>query len=132
MPDFPLTYFAPQLYIPHGIKDISFYKNAFDAAELRSFLNEDGSIHVAELSINGALFHLHEEKPGAGQFSALQVKGTTVFVGLFVPDVDAVVQQAVAAGAIVLSEPQSYDYGYRQAEIRDPFGHVWLIECKTG
>lgn len=131
MPAHLLTYFAPQLYIPHGIKDISFYKNAFDAVELRSFLNEDGSIHVAELSINGALFHLHEEKTEAAQFSPQAIKGTTVFVGLFVPDVDAVVQQAVAAGAIILSEPQSYDYGYRQAEIRDPFGHVWLIECKV-
>jgi uncharacterized glyoxalase superfamily protein PhnB len=56
------TSFAPQLFIKNGIKDISFYEKAFGAVELRRFSNEDGSIHVAELSINGALFHLHEEK----------------------------------------------------------------------
>ena len=62
MPDTISTYFAPQLYIKSGIKDISFYEKAFGAVELRRFSNEDGSIHVAELSIHGALFHLHEEK----------------------------------------------------------------------
>ena len=38
--------------------------------------------------------------------------------------------KAVQAGATVISHAQSYDYGYRQAQIEDPFGHVWLIETK--
>jgi len=47
-------FFAPQLYIKNGIRDISFYTKAFGAIELRRFSNDDGSIHVAELSINGS------------------------------------------------------------------------------
>jgi PhnB protein len=43
------TRFAPQLYIPHGVKDIEFYTKAFGAIELRRWTNADGTIHVAEL-----------------------------------------------------------------------------------
>lgn len=121
-------YFAPQLYIPAGVTDISFYEKAFGATELRRFTNDDSSIHVAELSINGALFHLHEAKTSAGQFSPSQINGVTALIGLFVPDVDQVIEQAIAEGATLLSPAQSYDYGYRQGEIKDPFGQVWLIE----
>jgi PhnB protein len=124
------TAFAPQLYIKSGIKDISFYEKAFGAIEHQRWTNDDGSIHVAELSIDGNLFHLHEEKVPAGQFNPQDINGTTVLIGLFVPDVDQVMDKAIAAGAIVLSPTQSYDYGYRQGEIKDPFGHVWMIEMK--
>ena len=53
------TYFAPQLYIKKAVTDISFYEKAFEAIMLRQWTNDDGSIHVAELSIDGAIFHLH-------------------------------------------------------------------------
>jgi len=124
------TSFAPQLYIKSGINDISFYEKAFGAIELRRITNDDGSIHVAELSIHGALFQLHEEKIKAGQFNPELHNGTTTLIGLFVPDVDIVMNNAIAAGAILTSPTQSYDYGYRQGEIKDPFGHIWMIEMK--
>ncbi|WP_153796264.1 VOC family protein [Foetidibacter luteolus] len=124
------AFFAPQLFIKPGITDISFYENAFGAIELRRWTNDDGSIHVAELSINGAIFHIHEEKLIAGKFNPQGINGTTVIIGLFVNNVDDVMAKAVNAGAVVLSPAQSYDYGYRQGEIKDPFGHVWLIEMK--
>ena len=124
------TFFAPQLFIPNGITDIDFYKNAFGAIELRRFMNDDGTYHVSELSINGNLFHLHEEKPSAAQFSPGRIAGTTVLIGLFVEDVDAVMNRAIEAGAELVSPAQSYDYGYRQGQIRDPFGHYWLLEMR--
>jgi PhnB protein len=124
------TYFAPQLYIQSGITDISFYEKAFGAIELRRFTNDDGSIHVAELSIDGMLFHLHEESVRSNQFAPQSVNGTTVIIGLFVGDVDEVMNKTIAAGAAVVSPSQSYEYGYRQGRIKDPFGHVWMIEMK--
>ena len=54
------TFFAPELFINNGVKDISFYENAFGASEQMRFSNDDGSIHVVELSIDGAIFHIHE------------------------------------------------------------------------
>lgn len=125
------AFFAPQLYIQNGVKDIGFYKDAFDAIELRSWKNDDSSFHVSELSIKGAVFQVHEEKNEGALSSPLTIGRTTVLIGLFVSDVDAVTAKAVAAGASIVSEPQTYDYGYRQAQIKDPFGHVWLIESKV-
>ncbi len=124
------TIFAPQLYIQNGVKDISFYEKAFGAIELRRFANDDGSIHVAELSIHGALFHLHEVTANPDHFNPEKYKGVTTLIGLFVPDVDRVMDRALAAGAELVSPAQDYDYGYRQGQIKDPFGHVWMIEMK--
>ena len=124
------TSFAPQLYIRNGVTDFSFYEKAFGAIELRRFANDDGSIHVSELSINDNLFHLHEQSIQQNQFSPEKVNGTTTLIGLFEPDVDAVMKSALAAGATLVSTAQDYDYGFRQGNIKDPFGHVWMIEKK--
>lgn len=121
------TFFAPELYINNGVKDISFYANAFDASEQLCFRNDDGSVHVAELSIDGAIFHLHEVTSG-NFFPPDKNNGCTCCIGLFVPDVDKVMQQAISAGAIEISAAQDYDYGYRQGTIKDPFGHFWQIQ----
>ncbi len=123
------TFFAPELYIPNGIKDISFYKLAFDATENLCFLNDDGSIHVAELSIDGALFHIHEISSNRF-FSPTQFNGCTCCIGLFVTDVDKTMTQAIYAGAIEISKAEDFDYGYRQGTIKDPFGHYWQIQKK--
>ena len=120
--------FAPQLVIPNGVTDISFYINAFGATELRRFSNDDGTIHVSELSIHGALFHLHEQTLHSAAVSPDRHNATTVTIGLFVDDVHAVVEQAILSGARLQSPVQDYDYGYRQGEVIDPFGHQWLIE----
>lgn len=123
--------FAPQLYIPHGTKDILFYQKAFGAALLRTWNNDDGSVHVAEWSLNCALFYLHENSERLQLYSPADCKGVgTTVIGLFVEDVQAVVEKAVGAGAVVLSPVTDYEYGYRQGEIRDPFGHIWMIQKK--
>lgn len=124
------AYFAPQLYISSGVRDVDFYIKGLGATELRRFSNDDGSIHVSELEIEGAVFHLHEENADKGQLEPVKNKGITTMIGLFVNDVDKFVDDAVNAGATLISPPQDYEYGYRQGEVRDPFGHVWLIEKK--
>jgi PhnB protein len=37
---------------------------------------------------------------------------------------------AIKAGAKEISPAKDYEYGYRQGEIEDPFGHHWLIQMK--
>jgi PhnB protein len=124
------TFFAPQLFIPSGVTDISFYFKAFGAVEIKSLQNDDGSVHVAELSINGSIFHLHEERPAKGQLEPNKIKGVTTLIGLFVDDVDSVINKALQAGATLLNLAQNYDYGYRQGNIQDPLGHEWMIQMK--
>jgi len=122
--------FAPELYIPNGVTNIDFYIQGLGAVELRRFSNDDGTIHVSELSIGGAIFHLHEETRNSTSFSPARHHGSTVKLGLFVDDVDAYMTRAVAAGAKVISPAQDYDYGYRQGDVEDPFGHVWMFESR--
>jgi len=123
--------FAPQLFIPAGVTDISFYTKAFGATEIFSLKNDDGSVHVAELSINGTIFHLHEEGAQKGRLEPGKVKGVTTLIGLFVDDVDSYMNNAQKAGATILSPAKDYDYGYRQGDLLDPFGHQWMIEKKV-
>ena len=123
------TFFAPQLLINNGVTDISFYEKAFGAKEHFCLRNDDNSVHVAELNIDGAVFHLHEvTKPWF--FIPAKHNGTTAIIGLFVCNVDEVMQRAVKAGAKEISAARDYEYAYRQGEIEDPFGHHWLIEKK--
>ena len=123
------TFFAPQLLINNGVTDISFYEKAFGATENLCLKNDDNSIHVAELSVNGAIFHLHEVTRSYF-FSPEKHNGSTTIIGLFVPNVDEVMSTAIKAGATEISAAKDYEYGYRQGEIKDPFGHHWLIEKK--
>ncbi|MGZ3750747.1 MAG: VOC family protein [Mucilaginibacter sp.] len=120
------TTFVPVLSVSSGISDIEFYKNAFGAETLWRINNPDGTVHVAAFLINGAQFRLHEE--GSRTLSPSKTGSTTVTIGLVVDDVHAAVARAVTAGALLLSPVKDYEYGYRQGEIRDPFGHHWLIE----
>src|SRR3982750_2853709 len=114
------TFFAPQLLIDNGTKDISFYTKAFGATENLCLYNDDGSIHVAELSVDGAIFHIHEvTKPYF--FSPGKHNGSTTIIGLFVPNVDVVMSNAIKAGAKEITPAKDYEYGYRQGEVEDPF-----------
>jgi PhnB protein len=99
MKDFHKTAFVPQLAIGHGTMDLEFYKNAFDAIETKHVTNDDGSIHISEMFIDGAMFHFHEEAYNGTTFSPGRYNGVTTTIGLMVADVDAVMARALAAGA---------------------------------
>ena len=124
------TSFAPVLTIPNGVRDISFYKTAFGAVEHWCLNNDDGGIHVAEFFINEAMFHVHE----VTEFSKTTTPGKgsagTVKIGLMVEDVHALFDKAVAAGAEVIDPVKDYEYGYRQGELKDVFGHHWVLQCR--
>lgn len=77
------TSFAPILYLKDVAAAIEFYIKAFDAIELHRWSNDDGSVHVAEMSIQTAVFHLHEEVARDNQLSPLTLGGASVVIGLF-------------------------------------------------
>jgi PhnB protein len=124
------TAFAPHLCSKNVLAGIEFYKKAFGAIELRRWCNPDGSVHVAEMSIGSAMFHIHEEVARVKQLSQETLLAVTSLIGVFVPDPDSLMKSAVAAGGQVTSPLQDYDYGYRQGVVTDPFGHQWLIQKK--
>ena len=126
------TFFAPMIYLEIVAPAIEFYKKAFRAVVLRQWNNDDGSVHVAEMEIDGALFHLHEESIRNTELCPKKLKGTCIAIGLFVDDVHGLMAKAIAAGGKELDPVKDYDYEYRQGLVEDPFGHHWLLEKKTG
>ena len=123
------THFAPELHIPNGTFNIDFYSR-LGAMENFCLRNDDGSIHVAELDFDGAIFHLHETMSWFNALEPITAKGVTAVIGLFVPDVDEVMHKGIQAGATEINAAKDHDYGYRQGMFKDPFGHYWQIQKK--
>jgi len=118
---------TPYLVVADGSKAIDFYKEAFAATELMRLADPDGRIAHAELTIGDSLVMLSGTAPEYGRLSPQSLGGTPVTIHLFVEDVDAVANQAVAAGAKVLRPVQDQFYGERSGRLEDPFGHVWIV-----
>ncbi|MCB0647234.1 MAG: hypothetical protein KDC49_11255 [Saprospiraceae bacterium] len=121
------THFAPELHIPKATFSLDFYTN-FGAHEIFCLRNDDGSVHVAEFELDGATFHVHETMGSA--LEPLSSGGVTTVIGLFVDDVEVVLQNAILAGAVLINPTTDHEYGYRQAMFRDPFGHFWQVQKK--
>jgi PhnB protein len=114
----------------NGAKDaIEFYKKAFDAKEIGRITMADGTIGHCELEIGNSKIMLAEENKQWGNISPLTMGGTTVYLSLYVENVDAVFSRALKAGAKVLGdmEPKDQFHGDRTGSLTDPFGHRWTI-----
>ena len=119
------TAITATLSVRGGARAVDFYRDAFGAVELYRVESETGEI-VAQLSVAGAEFWVSDESPDNLNFSPETLGGCSVRMLLIVEDPDAVVAQAIAAGATEVF-PVSEDYGWRQGRIVDPFGHHWEI-----
>ena len=116
------------LYVTDPAASLSFYMRAFAAVTHWTIPNPDGSVHVAEFSINGARIRLHQEAPQQQQCSPANLSATTVVIHITCEDPDGMAKAAIEAGAVLVSPVQDYDYGYRQGTLRDLSGHQWLVE----
>jgi PhnB protein len=70
---------------------------------------------------------LSDPFPQASTTAPKELGGTSSSVFMYVEDVDAVVQQAVDAGATVTMDVEDQFWGDRFGSITDPFGHNWSI-----
>jgi PhnB protein len=86
-----------------------------------------GRIGHAEIVIGDSAVMLADEAPDRGIRSPRALGGAGVHLLLYVEDVDARFQRAVAAGAKVLRPVQDQFYGDRSGTLEDPFGHQWTI-----
>jgi PhnB protein len=81
----------------------------------------------ASVRLNGAMVMLNDEYPEMGGVSPLSLGGSPVTLHLMVDDVDAVVAQAVKAGAEVVMPVADQFWGDRYGVVKDPFGHLWSV-----
>ncbi len=119
--------FACYLIVKDAKAALAFYSKAFKAEEKMRLSMPDGSIAHAEFKIGDSMIMLGEENPGWGATSPQTLGGTPVGLCLYVPDCDAVFNQAVAAGATVDKPVIDQFYGDRSGTVVDPFGHKWTV-----
>ncbi len=118
---------TPYLFIKGAAQALEFYKQAFGAVERLRLDGPNGSIGHAEIEIGTGVIMLADEHPGMRALSPATIGGTPVMLHVYVPDVDATFQRAVAAGATVLQPVENKFYGDRSGSLQDPFGHQWAI-----
>lgn len=118
---------TPYLAVDDAAEAIEYYKKAFGAKERARMEAPGGKIGHAELEIGDSLVMLSDPFPQASTRPPKELGGTSVSVFMYVEDVDAVVQQAVDAGATVTMEVADQFWGDRFGSLRDPFGHLWSL-----
>ena len=118
---------TPYLSVNDAAAAIEFYKKGFGAMELMRLPAPDGKIGHAEVRIGKAIVMLADENPDTDHLSPQTLGGSTVKLHMYVEDVDAFFEKAVAAGAKVLIPIADQFYGDRSGRLEDPFGHVWLV-----
>lgn len=118
---------TPHLITANAAKAIKFYKEVFGATELARLTTPDGKVGHAEIQVGDSRLMLADECAEWDARSPQTVGGSPVFIMLYLEDVDAVVNRAVAAGAKLSKPVADQFYGDRSGTITDPFGHKWTI-----
>jgi PhnB protein len=118
---------TPYLCVDGAARAIEFYTAVLGATEKMRMPGPDGRIGHAELTIGDSLIMLADEYPDMGFLSPGRIGGTPVTLHLYVGDVDAVFEKALAAGAKALRPVENQFYGDRSGQFEDLFGHRWNV-----
>jgi uncharacterized glyoxalase superfamily protein PhnB len=125
-----------KLYKPEGYASVSAYIMVdgaqqlidfliatFDAKVTRRFDNPDGTIMHGEVQIDDTIVMLADGGQGYPAFP--------VWLHVYVPDVDATYQKALAAGGVSVQEPEKKDDPDRRAGVKDPTGNTWWLATQV-
>jgi PhnB protein len=118
---------TPYLCVDGAARAIEFYKEAFGATEIMRMDAPGGKIGHAEIRVGDSVIMLADEHPEMNFRSPRSVGGTSARFMIYVEDVDARVERAVAAGATLTRPVKDQFYGDRAGGVEDPFGHHWYI-----
>ena len=118
---------TPYLSVDGGAAAIDFYVQVLGATESVRMAGPEGKIGHAELKIGDSLIMLADAFAEMGGQSPGSLGGTPVTLMVYVEDVDAVCDKAVAAGATMERDVDVQFYGDRAGQFVDPFGHKWFI-----
>lgn len=118
---------TPHLICAGAADAIDFYKKAFNAVEVLRLPGPRGRLMHAMIRIEGSAVMLVDEMPEWGALSPKSLKGSPVTIHIFVPEVDAFMARAVAAGAKITMPVADMFWGDRYGKLEDPFGHHWSV-----
>lgn len=103
---------------------VIFLKAAFNADREQVYKDDEGRVMHAHIYIDDAILEFAEARP--------EYPSMPTSFHLYVPDVDAIHEQAIAAGATATAEPVDQPYGERSSAVRDAWGNNWYIATYTG
>lgn len=110
---------------------LDFYQSVFGAQLISSMVCDDVVMH-AELEFASGRLQLGANQPSYNMTCPDPESDNAAYsLALYVTDVDATVERAVAAGATVREPAVNFVSGDRYASIRDPFGVRWSIMTRV-
>ena len=125
------TSITPFLVVADPVAALTFYQDVFGARLVNSTAFGDVVVH-AELEFADGRLQLGAASPEYGTVAndpgADEVQFSLAF---YCPDVDAVAQRAVDAGATLREPVADFVSGDRFAGIRDPFGIRWSVMTRV-
>ena len=110
---------TPYLALENTGRFIQFIKEAFGAQEKLVVPAPGGGIAHAKIAIGDSIVEMSDAH---GVYKPMPCG-----LHLYVPDADAVYEQALRAGAKSLMPPADQPYGDRSGGVIDPFGNQWFI-----
>ncbi len=115
---------SPYLIVDGASGTIDFLTTVFDAVELRRMLYENGRVMHGEVRIDDTVVMLTDRTDGWPSVPS--------HVHVYVKDVDATYQRALAAGAISVQEPVKKDDDDKRGGVKDAGGTTWWIATRVG
>ncbi len=106
---------------------IDFYARAFGATEKFRLTEPGGRIGHAEILLGSHTLMLCDPFPEYGIQPPPTAAPASTTIHLHVDDADALIAQAVSAGARLERPASDAFYGERSGSVFCPFGHRWLI-----
>jgi uncharacterized glyoxalase superfamily protein PhnB len=118
---------TPYLAAADARAALDFYADAFGATQQgEPIVMPDGRVGHVEIVVGDSVLMLADEYPELDLLAPVTRGGPSQSLRLEVADPDAVVQRAVAAGA-VLERPVADSPHGRGGVVRDPSGHRWMV-----
>ncbi len=117
---------TPFLAVSPAREAMTFYCDVFGATVVA--VTEFGDVLAhAELDLGNGRLQLGEPSPEYHLAAQSTTDDACYSIALYCADVDALVERAVAAGAVVREPVTDFVSGDRYGSIRDPFGVRWSI-----
>lgn len=118
---------TPHIVCKNAVEAMDFYVRAFGATEIARMLTPDGKLMHGMVRIGDSALMLMDENKKWGAIGPSELQSSPVTIHLYVKDVDAVFNKAVAEGATSVMPVADMFWGDRYGVLRDPFGHSWSV-----
>jgi PhnB protein len=123
------TSLTPHLAVSPASRALEMYASVF-GMKVRDVMRMGDLVMHAVLELSSGRLTLSDPLP-AFDLKAPTPDNVFCSFALYVPDVDAVVERAVAAGSRLREPPTTFVSGDRYASLVDPFGVRWTIMTRV-